>query len=423
MDPKQSIPFNFLFRGPPGTEKTSTARKMGQVFYDAGFLASSEVVECSTSEIIGQYVGQTGPKVCSILDRALGKVLFIDEAYLLASGGHFAQEALDELVDACTKTRYQKKLVIVLAGYHDDINRLLKANPGMSSRFPEVLDFHALSPESCFELLHKQLRRKKERVEAAIVGNAMCIDCLSSLSLRRAIMPYFERACALDSWASARDIIALAESIFKATIQAPSKSSSENSGVIEVSEVTVLQEMQTLVLEREDREKGSHSGKDEQDGASRILPFHLLDTPIAKAPLAKSTPTTKTTPTNEVDSPDCATEEEQSVKTSAQGETSRVFVRDAGVTDEVWEQLLKDAKKEEEDEQEYQAKLRAKARASSEERQRIVGELLEIEAEREREAKMREQLELSGLCPAGFHWIRQEGGWRCAGGSHFVELG
>lgn len=91
MDPKESVPFNFLFRGPPGTGKTSIARRMGKVFYDAGFLGSAEVVECSTSDIIGQYVGQTGPKVRAVLDKALGKVLFIDEAYRLASGGHYAQ--------------------------------------------------------------------------------------------------------------------------------------------------------------------------------------------------------------------------------------------------------------------------------------------------------------------------------------------
>src|SRR6266480_1793477 len=95
-DVKENIPFNFLFRGPPGTGKTTTAKKMGKVFYDMGFLSKAEVVECSATDLIGQYVGQTGPKVQQLLDNALGKVLFIDEAYRLA-GGHFAQEAMDEL--------------------------------------------------------------------------------------------------------------------------------------------------------------------------------------------------------------------------------------------------------------------------------------------------------------------------------------
>lgn len=86
MDPRENIPFNFVFRGPPGTGKTTTARKMGKVFYDMGFLSTADVIDCSASDLVGQYVGQTGPKVIKQLDRALGRVLFIDEAYRLAVG-------------------------------------------------------------------------------------------------------------------------------------------------------------------------------------------------------------------------------------------------------------------------------------------------------------------------------------------------
>ena len=78
-----------------GTGKTTTARKLGQVYYDMGFLSSKEVVECSATDLVGQYVGQTGPKTKGIFEKALGKVLFIDEAYRL-SEGHFAKEAMDE---------------------------------------------------------------------------------------------------------------------------------------------------------------------------------------------------------------------------------------------------------------------------------------------------------------------------------------
>jgi SpoVK/Ycf46/Vps4 family AAA+-type ATPase len=81
LDPKEDTPFNFLFRGPPGTGKITTAKKMRQVFYDMGFLSTPEVVECSATDLVGQYVGQTGPKVQQMFAKALGRVLFVDEAY------------------------------------------------------------------------------------------------------------------------------------------------------------------------------------------------------------------------------------------------------------------------------------------------------------------------------------------------------
>lgn len=110
MDVNEEIPFNFLFRGPPGTGKTMTARKFGKLYYDMGFLSKAEVVECSATDLIGQYVGHTGPKVQKVLNNALGKVLFIDEAYRLAGHG-FAKEAVDELVDSVTKEKYKGKLI------------------------------------------------------------------------------------------------------------------------------------------------------------------------------------------------------------------------------------------------------------------------------------------------------------------------
>lgn len=86
MDAREQLPFNFLFKGPPGTGKTTTAAKMGKIFYDMGFLSQAKVEECSATDLIGQYVGHTGPKVQKLMEKAMGKVLFIDEAYRLAEG-------------------------------------------------------------------------------------------------------------------------------------------------------------------------------------------------------------------------------------------------------------------------------------------------------------------------------------------------
>lgn len=129
-----------LFRGPPSTGKTTTARKMGQIYYDMRFLAKAEVIEASATDMVGEYIGQTGPKTKKLLERDLGRVLLIDEAYRLGEG-RFAQEALDELVDCLTKPQFERRLIVILAGYDKDINRLMLQNPGLTSRFPDTLNF------------------------------------------------------------------------------------------------------------------------------------------------------------------------------------------------------------------------------------------------------------------------------------------
>lgn len=135
----------------PGTGKTTTARKLGQVFFDMGFLSSADVVECSATDLIGQYVGQTGPKTVQKLTEALGKVLFIDQAYRLGDG-HFATEAINELVDSLTKPKFMGRIVVILAGYEADMNTLMSVNQGLSSRFPEELIFTNLAPKHCLTL-------------------------------------------------------------------------------------------------------------------------------------------------------------------------------------------------------------------------------------------------------------------------------
>ena len=136
---------------------------MGQVYYDLGFLSAVEVVECSASDLIGSYVGHTGPKTRGQLEKALGKVLFVDEAYRLAEG-NFATEAVNELVDLLTKPTFMNKLVVVLAGYDDDIDRLISINPGLSSRFPKQIVFRNMNPQDCLMVLERSLQEQEIQV-------------------------------------------------------------------------------------------------------------------------------------------------------------------------------------------------------------------------------------------------------------------
>lgn len=128
-----------------GTGKTTTARKMRKVYYDMGFLASADVIESSATDLVGQYVGQKSPKTQRLLEKAMGKVLLIDEAYRLGEEGPFAKEAIVEVVDCITKPKFKQKLIIILAGYDNDVNQLMAVNPGPAVS-PSLFHSTAWSP-------------------------------------------------------------------------------------------------------------------------------------------------------------------------------------------------------------------------------------------------------------------------------------
>ncbi|RAL64195.1 hypothetical protein DID88_002088 [Monilinia fructigena] len=201
-DPTTHIPMNFIFKGPPGTGKTTTARKIGQVYYDLGLLSEVKVVECSASDLVGQYVGHTGPQTVKQLELGLGKVLFIDEAYRLGQG-HFAQEAIDELVDSMTKPK------------------LLSANEGLNSRFADEIVFPALSPKDSLLILQNAL--KKENI---------VIDYLEDISSHRPFLDMIAQLSVLPAWGNARDMITLAKSMIRAVYQSTMGPISDNSNII-----------------------------------------------------------------------------------------------------------------------------------------------------------------------------------------------
>ncbi|EPE34203.1 P-loop containing nucleoside triphosphate hydrolase [Glarea lozoyensis ATCC 20868] len=415
LDAKENIPFNFLFRGPPGTGKTTTARKMGKVFYDMGFLATAELIDVSATDLIGQYVGQTGPKVQQLLDKALGKVLFVDEAYRLGEG-HFAKEAMDELVDCTTKTKYHKKLVIILAGYEKDINSLMSTNPGLTSRFPEVINFRGLTPVECFTLLTSTLSTQKKVLLSKKVD--MDISALenSSEKFRNDMLIHFQILAQLDNWASARDVQTLSKSIFNRAIQNPDDI---KRGQIRISGDLIQSECSALISERQSRGQSS---------MGNILPSVPLREYQVQNPRPPTKTTTRTTSTITKES-QTQPEEEQidSTPTQELAVTDKPKYptpqRDAGVSDAIWEQLQRDQQAELEKEEEYKALIKARDDATDAERDEIVKRLLEEEARRKKEAEMKEKLALMGRCPVGYEWIKQAGGYRCAGGSHFLSNG
>ncbi|KAI0841013.1 P-loop containing nucleoside triphosphate hydrolase protein [Hypoxylon sp. FL0890] len=428
MDPCSQIPFGFLFRGPPGTGKTTTARRMGKVYYDMGFLAEATVVDCSATDLIGQFVGHTGPKVQKKFNEALGRVLFIDEAYRLAEG-HFAKEAMDEIVDCLTKERYQNKLVVILAGYDNDINRLMNQNPGLTSRFPETISFHNLPPRHCRDLLLQCLQKKKLDTR----------DLEASPTLDGKLLSLFGTLAQTPSWGNARDVQTLAKSVFSKIMKSKTPDPSRI-----VSENLVVDVIKAMIQERTERATAADSS-----------PHSFTSLPVQQQQAFHEPPPPPQISTSiEMDTTAEEEDNEPPSKNKDAPETpdKSTSIRDAGVSDAVWEQLQRDKLAFEQrqrdlaDSRRKAAELERKVREEEEalKRQRDEAarreQLRKLEAARverdlaerarreqeeraKKEQKMKAKLKRMGLCPMGYEWIPQGDGYRCAGGSHFMSNG
>ena len=137
----EPLVLHMIFRGNPGTGKTTVARIVGRLLKEMGVLQKGHVIECERADLVGEYIGHTAQKTREQLKKALGGVLFIDEAYSLARGGEkdFGKEAIDALVKAMEDNK--DNLVLILAGYSDEMEWFLQTNPGLRSRFPIHIDF------------------------------------------------------------------------------------------------------------------------------------------------------------------------------------------------------------------------------------------------------------------------------------------
>ncbi|MGW7557824.1 AAA family ATPase, partial [Streptomyces rimosus] len=147
--PVQPPKRHFVFSGPSGTGKTTVARILGRVFYALGLLGGDHLVEAQRADLVGEFLGQTAVKANELIDSALGGVLFVDEAYSLSNsaytkGDAYGDEALQVLLKRAEDNR--DRLVVILAGYPEGMDRLLAANPGLSSRFTSRVDFPSYRP-------------------------------------------------------------------------------------------------------------------------------------------------------------------------------------------------------------------------------------------------------------------------------------
>lgn len=154
---RRRLRLHVVLQGNPGTGKTTVAQLMGDLYRDAGLLDVGHVVKVTRADLVGQYVGHTAPRVQAAVNRALGGILFIDEAYDLCRGDDddFGLEAVATLTEAMSAN--DGRLAVVLAGYPDDMNRFLATNDGLSRRFNEILALDDYGPAELETILQAQL--------------------------------------------------------------------------------------------------------------------------------------------------------------------------------------------------------------------------------------------------------------------------
>jgi stage V sporulation protein K len=168
-----------VFCGPPGTGKTTIARLVGKFLKVLGYLKKGHVVEVDRSGLVAGYMGQTAIKVDEIIQTALDGVLFIDEAYTLArgeSGSEYGQEVIDTLLKRMED--YRDRLVVIVAGYRDEMEQFIESNPGLRSRFNRFFYFDHYLPEemvhiytkfcedSQYQLTDESIEKVRETIQA-----------------------------------------------------------------------------------------------------------------------------------------------------------------------------------------------------------------------------------------------------------------
>lgn len=198
----EPLVLHMIFKGNPGTGKTTVARILGKLFKEVGVLAKGHLIEVERADMVGEFIGHTAQKTREQIKKALGGILFIDEAYSLARGGEkdFGKEAIDALVKGMEDQR--DNLILILAGYQDEMDWFTEANPGLRSRFPIHISFPDYNQKELLAIADLMMQKRqyvltvgareelrflvdKERRRHEHSGNARLVRNLLERAIRR----------------------------------------------------------------------------------------------------------------------------------------------------------------------------------------------------------------------------------------------